>query len=363
MNMTISAAKLTRIGQALAACASLSLGLPPTLSHAADAVLPKAKMCVYDPLGAKGDAFLAARDFRVEMLEHGVDIDLLPYVDERVAVEDFRTGQCDAVMATALRTKAFNDTAAALDAVGASSIVRNGKIDMEASYDVVRRFVQLMSTPKAANLMTDGAYEIAGIFPLGAAYVFVNDRANASIEGMSGKRIGAFDHDKAQAEMVQRMGARAVPADISNVGTMFNNRNVDMVVLPTIAYRPFELYRGLGTKGAVLRMPMTISTYQMAIRSAKFPKGLGQAGREYIAKNFDLAMATLKMADRDVAENFWMDATSADTIKFVDLARQVRIAMAEKGQYSKQGLKLVKRIRCTIAPEAGECTDASSENW
>ena len=48
------------------------------------ALLP-AKMCVFDPLGAKGDGFRAARDFRVEMLEAGVDIDVKPYVDERVA--------------------------------------------------------------------------------------------------------------------------------------------------------------------------------------------------------------------------------------------------------------------------------------
>lgn len=174
----------------------------------AEPALQPAKMCVFDPLGAKGDGFRAARDFRVEMLEAGVDIDVKPYVDERVAVEDFRTAQCDAVMATGLRTKSFHAMAASLDAVGASSIVRNGKVDLDASYDVVRRFIQLVSTPKAAEMMVEGPHEVAGIFPLGAAYVFTSDKANASIDGQAGKRFGTFDQDKAESQLVQRIGAR-----------------------------------------------------------------------------------------------------------------------------------------------------------
>lgn len=324
------------------------------------ALLP-AKMCVFDPLGAKGDGFRAARDFRVEMLEAGVDIDVKPYVDERVAVEDFRTGQCDAVMATGLRTKSFHAMAASLDAVGASSIVRNGKVDLDASYDVVRRFIQLVSTPKAAEMMVEGPYEVAGIFPLGAAYVFTSDKANASIDGQAGKRFGTFDQDKAESQLVQRIGARPVSVDISNVGPMFNNHNVDMVVLPTIAYMPFELYRGLGTKGAVIRMPMTISTYQMIIRSAKFPKGFGQRARQYIAGNFELAMATLKLADKDVPEHFWVDLTPRDNERYALLLRQGRVLMAEKGLYDKKGLKLIKKIRCSVNPAASECSEPTEE--
>lgn len=329
---------------------------------AAEPPLMASRMCVFDPLGTNGDGYRAARDFRLEMLETaGADIDVKAYVDERVAVEDFRTGQCDGLMATGLRTKAFNAMAASLDSVGASNIVRNGKIDLLASYDVVRRFIQLVSSPKAADMMVEGPYEIAGIFPLGAAYVFVSDKSFASLEGQSGKRLGTFDHDKAESELAQRIGARPVSVDLSNVGAMFNNHNVDMVVLPTIAYMPFELYRGLGTKGAVIRMPMTISTYQMVIRSAKFPKGFGQKARSYNARNFELAIATLKLADKDVPEQFWVDLTARDTERYLLLLRQGRVLMAEKGLYDKKGLKLIKKIRCSINPSASECSEATEE--
>ncbi|MDO9278463.1 MAG: DUF6091 family protein [Polaromonas sp.] len=325
--------------------------------------LPQVKMCVFDPQGASGDAFRAARDFRYEMLEEGgVDIDAKSYVDERVAAEDFRTGQCDALMASGLRTKAFNAMAASLDSVGASTIIRNGKVDLAASYDVVRKFIQLVSLPKAADMMVDGAYEIAGILPIGAAYVFVSNKEFASIEGQTAKRFGTFDLDKAEAHMVERIGARPVSVDFSNVAAMFNNHNVDMVVLPTIVYMPFELYRGLGTKGAVIRMPMTIATYQTVIRPAKFPKGFGQKARTYMARNFELYMASLKLADKDVPENMWVDFSTRDTERYAVLLRQGRVLMAEKGFYDKKGLKLIKKIRCSINPAASECSE-QTEEW
>lgn len=341
-------------------CVALLVLLGVAGAACAEQMTP-AKMCVFDPLGTKGDGFRAARDFRVEMLEANVDLDLKAYVDERVAVEDFRTGQCDGVMATGLRTRTFNAMAASLDAVGASNIVRNGKIDLDASYDVVRRFIQLVSSPKASDMMVDGPYEVAGIFPLGAAYAFVSDKQYASLDGQAGRRIGTFDHDQAESQLVQRLGARPVAVDISNFGAMFNNHNVDVVVAPTIAYMPFELYRGLGSKGAVIRMPMTISTYQMVIRTAKFPKGFGQRARQYNARNFELAMATLKLADKDVPDRYWVDLTPRDNERYTLMLRQGRVLMAEKGFYDKKGLKLIKKIRCAINPVASECTEPTEE--
>lgn len=338
-------------------------GFGQARSAAASAPVATATMCVYDPQGSKGDGFRAAMDFRLEMLEvTGVELTLKPLVDERIAVEDFRAGQCDAVMATGLRTRVFNGLSASLDAVGSSSIVRNGKVDLEASYDVVRRFVQLVSSPKAAETMVEGPYEVAGIFPIGAAYQFLRDRNHASLDALAGKRIGTFDIDKAQAQLAQRMGMQPVPVDVTNFGTRFNNQDVDVVVAPTMAYYPFELGRGLGSKGAVLRMPMTIASYQMVIRHAKFPKGFGQAARQYNARNFELAIATVKQADREVPERYWVDLPARDIERYNLLLREGRVLMAEKGFYDKRGLKMLKRIRCTVEPAAPECSEAT-EDW
>lgn len=327
-------------------------------AHAAD----KQRLCIYDPSGMAGEAYRAGMDYRLEMAQYGADIELKAYTNERVAIEDFRTDQCDAVMATGLRVRQFNDIAGALDAVGAATVVRQGKVDMDASFEVVRRYVDTMSSAKAADLMVSGQYEIAGIFPLGAAYAFVNNRAITSLDAAAGKRVAALDHDKSQAEVVQRIGATAVAADTVNFANMFNNGTVDVVVAPTIAYKPLELHRGIGTKGGVSKFPLALLTYQLVIKPSRFPKGYGQKSRDYMAQNFDIVIASLRLADRGIPENQWIEVPPSTIPRTMSLLKQVRMDMAEQGFYNKKGLKLVKKIRCAVAPELAECTD-STENW
>ncbi len=338
-------------------------GLALSLSLiAAPAAQAKQRVCIFDILGTTGDGYNAAKDYALEMQKFGADIELKAFVDEHVAVEDFRTGQCDAVMATALRTRAFNSLTAALDSVGASTIVRNGKLDMAGSLEVVRRTIQAFTSPKAAPLMVQGQYEVGGIVPLGAAYAFVNDRSISNLEAAAGKRVAAFDHDKAQAQLIQRVGARPVVADVTNFGTMFNNGNVDVIMAPSIAYKPLELNKGMGTKGAVHRFPMTILTYQMIFKRDKFPEGFGQKSREVWFSRFDSVAELTKRADATIPEKFWLDPSPADADRYVNLMRDGRIDMADKGFYDKKGLKIIKRVRCEVNPAAGDCSQAT-ENW
>jgi len=341
---------------------SMKAAVAAALVVTASSAMADLRVCVFDPLGKSGDVHRALEDYRIAMAKVGFDLEIKTYVDESVAVEDFRAGQCEAVMATALRTRQFNATAASLDSVGASSIMRNGKIDMDASYDVVRRFIGLLASPKAASMMAVGQYEIAGMIPLGAAYSFVNDRQISTLQAAAGKRVAAFDYDKSQAELIQRVGARPVAVNITNFATMFNNNNVDVLVAPALIYKPFELYKGLGTKGGVSRFPLTILTYQMVTRKEKFPKDFGQASREYFFKNIDQAMAIARKAEKDIPEKLWFDPTSAEVDQYITMMRQGRVLMANKGIYDKQGLKLIKKIRCQIEPSLAECSERT-EIW
>jgi len=332
------------------------------LAAVATPALAKQKVCVFDILGANGDAFNTAKDYALEMQKHGAELELKVYIDERVAVEDYRTGQCDAVMATALRTRAFNPLTASLDSVGASTIVKGGKLDMAASMEVVRRAIRIFTSPQAANLLVQGGHEIGGIVPMGAAYAFVNDRAISNLEAATGKRVAAFDHDKAQAELISRVGARPVAVDVTNFGTMFNNGNVDVIMAPSLAYKPLELHKGMGSKGAVHRFPLTILTYQMVFRPDRFPAGYGQKSREVWSSRFDQIVQLTRRADAEIPARLWMDPSPADAERYVELMREGRIEMAEKGFYDKRGLKILKRIRCDVNPSGAECS-LPTENW
>ena len=40
-----------------------------------------------------------------------------------------------------------------------------------------------------------------------------------------------------------------------------------------------------------------------------------------------------------------------------------RIDIAQKGLYDKRGLKVIKKIRCSVNPGDPECSTCSEEDW
>lgn len=321
------------------------------------------KICVYDLLGTSGDLFNMAKDYAVAMQKHGAALELKGYTDERVASEDYRTGQCDAFIATAFRTRQFNAVAGAVDTLGATTIVRDGKINIADSYEVVRKVIQTYSAPQASKLMIEGIHEVGGILPLGAAYPVVNDRKINTVEALAGKRIASFDYDKAQAVMIQRIGAQPVSADITNFSTKFNNGSVDMIAAPTLAYKPLELHKGIGKNGAIARFPILILSYQVILNKTKFPEGFGLHSRQYWLGQFDRALQLIKQADAGIPPGTWMDLTPENSYKYTLMLRESRIDIAEKGLYDKRGLKVIKKIRCNVNPGDPECATKSEEDW
>ena len=327
-----------------------ALGITPS-------VQAKSLVCVWDVAGKTGDVYAQAVDYALAMQkQQKVDIEIKSYVDERVAVEDFRAGQCDGVIATAFRTRQFNSLAGSLDSIGSTTIVRAGKVDIDASYEVVRKVIQVFSAPQASKLMVEGNYEVAGIFPLGAAYPMVRDRKINSVEALSGKKIAAFDYDKAQGLMIQRIGAQPVSVDVTNIGPKFNNGFVDMVTLPAVAFKPFELHKGLGKTGGIGRLPILIPTVQMVVNKTKFPDGFGESSRQYWLSRFDTALGLIKAAENGIPANLWEDLPVESVPKYVIMFRESRIEIAKQGLYNKQGLNIIKRARCSINPADAECS-------
>lgn len=326
------------------------------LAAASLAASAKSTICVWDIAGRSGDTSSMAQDYVVAMQKHNVDLDIKTYTDERVATEDFRSGQCDGVIATSFRLKPFNSVSTSMDSLGSATIVRNGKIDMAASYDVVRNVIKLFSGPKSNKLMVEGNYEVGGIVPLGAAFPFVRDRAINSVEALAGKRIAAFDYDKTQATMISKIGATPVSVDLTSIGPRFNNGGVDMVTLPALAYKPLELYKGLGTKGAIGRFPVMIPTVQMILNKSKFPEGFGEKSRTFWFNQFDRAMGLIANAEKGVPAATWLDLPVENVPKYVLMLRESRIDIAKQGMYNKQTLNILKRVRCSINSADSECT-------
>ena len=319
------------------------------------------KLCVFDIVGATGDAANMAKDYALAMQKNGAAIDLKVYTNEGLATDDFRAGQCDALLATAFRTRAFNAVAASTDTLGATNVMRNGKVDMAASYEVLRQVAQTFASPQAAKLMVEGAYEAGGLFPYGAAYPMVNDRSLNTVEALVGKKIAAFDYDAAQAMMIQRIGAKAVSADITTFSAKFNAGEVDMIAAPAMAYKPLELSKGIGAKGGITRFPVMILTYQLVFQQSKFPAGFGEKSRNYWVSDFDRALQLIKNADAGIPAAVWMELSAENVQKYNTMLRDSRLEIAAKGVYDKQGLKVIKKVRCAATPAEAECANKSDE--
>jgi len=321
--------------------------------------------CVFDIIGASGPAFAAAKDFVLAMqkLNMGIDIELKAYTDERVAAEDFRSGQCDAMAVTSFRSKPYNLLAATVDALGATTFAREGKIDMNGSYEIMRKAIEVFASPAAAKLMVQDKYEVAGIVPMGAAYPIVNDRKINSVEAAAGKRIAALDVDKVQTMAITRIGAQPVPADITNFASKFNNGLVDVIFAPALAYKPLELHKGIGTKGAISRMPITLLTYQIIINKNKFPAGTGLKSRQYWLTQFEHTIDMIRKAEAELPAKVWMEIPPADLRRYMLMLRDGRVEIAEAGLYDKRALKILKRIRCDMNPADSECTTSAEIEW
>lgn len=303
------------------------------------------KICVFDILGAQGDAFGLMKDYALAATKMGAAVELKAYTDERTAAEDFKADQCDAVMLTGMRGRQFNKFTGSLDSIGAIP-----------SYDVMEKAISTLANPALAGKMVEGKFEVAGVAPAGAAYLFVKSRSINHVDKLAGKKIAIFDYDKSQAKMVQKVGAQPVSSDISNFAAKFNNNAVDIIAAPAMAYKPLELYKGLGKDGAIVRFPIAQLTFQLIINKDKFPAGYGQASRKYWDSQYNRSMRLISKAEKDVPNAAWMDLPAADKEGYVVLLRDARVSLTKEGIYDPLMMKLLKKTRCSIESGNAECS-------
>ncbi len=322
--------------------AALAIAASAMLSNTAQA---KQSFCVFDLVGTAGDVYALMKDYQLAAKGWGADIELKVYTDERVASEDFKAGKCDGVSISGMRGRQFNAFTGSLDAIGALP-------DLKQAVSVM----QLLAKPQLAADMVNGNYEVSGVIPVGAAYLFVNDKSLNTLAKAAGKKIAVLDYDKAQAKMVQQVGAQPVSADITNFGSKFNNGQVDIIGAPIVAYKPLELYKGLGEKGGIVRFPLLQVTGNVIIRKDKFPAGFGQKSREWVASQLPRAFSMLGKMEKDVPAKYWMEIPANDKIGYVKLMRESRIALTKEGIYNKKMMSLLKKVRCQAEPSSFECS-------
>ena len=314
------------------------------------AVAETKSMCVFDLLGANGPYFAEMKDYKTAALNWGVEFILKPYTSERVAAEDFKSGACDAVVFTGIQARQFNSFTGSLDAIGAIP-----------NYELLESVIKTISSKKAAKLMANDLYEVVGILPGGAAYMFVKDRAIDTVGELAGKRIAILDSDPAQVDMVNFVGASPVGTTIANMYSQFNNGSVDISYGPAILYEAMELYKGLEPKGGVIQFPLAQLTIQLLIHKTGFPEGFGQSSRDFALSRFDRLIELIKNSEQKIAKQWWVSIPESDATNYIEVFRQARIRLRDKGIYNGKTLTIIRRLRCENNPQLSECTAADKE--
>ena len=326
----------------LAAAAVLGLASVPA------AAAEKRSLCVFDIVGQSGDVFNMMRDYRTAAVAWGVDFDLKVYTDEKIATEDLKAGQCDAAAITGIRGRQLNTYTGSLDSVGSLPTYRH-----------VQEVVKILASghPKINEKLVSGQFEVVGVAPMGAAYLFVKDRTINNVNKLAGKSISVMEYDVAQAKMAQRVGMSPVLSDVTNFAGRFNNGSVDICFAPVMAYAALELYKGMQPNGGIVDYVLGQLTLQIITRQDRFPAGFGQKSREYMVGQFDAAMRIIENSEKAVDQKWWIRIPEADRVRYDEMMRESRIALRDEGVYDADMMRLLRGIRCKLDASRAECVN------
>lgn len=309
----------------------------------------KADVCVFDLLGKSGESYKLIEEWALASKNWGTDVNLIAYQDEAKVEQDFKAGKCDAFYMTSMRARAYNKFAGSIDAIG--GVPTNDIAQKSISYVLDKR-----NEKRLINTMGKETFEVAGIGQIGSAYIFVRDKSVNSLARVEGKKFAVLHYDFAQKIMVTRVGAVPVMSEISNFIKKFNQAEVDIVAAPAYAFKPLEIYKGLGTHGAMINFPVVNVTADLIIRKNKFPEGFGMQSRSWFVKQLPKSFAMVKRMEAEIPAKYRMNLSKEDQMKYQKILREGRIDLTRQGIYDQTMMTVLKKARCTVERTNFECS-------
>lgn len=322
------------------------------LSHALFAVICFAQtaanaqtLCTFDVGGTSGDLLNHLKDFQIAVKSWGVnDLSLTVYKSESNAVEDYKKGLCDGVLATGYATREFNTFTSTISAVGAVP-----------SNTIAKSVIRLMANPKLAKDMVVGNHEVVGVLPLGSAYFVTKDKKINNLLKTEGMRVGVLEVDPSQAPMVKKVGSKPVYITYNNAVNKFRDGQIDILPAPALAYEPLEIYRAMGQNGGIIKFPLSFMTAVVVVNKTSFPAGFGQQSRNWFAGRLNMAMNALNRYESGVPSQRWTTVSAEEHVGYLRLMRQMRLEFVNNGVYDKKMANLLKKLRCQQDNTSFEC--------
>jgi len=125
---------------------------------------------------------------------------------------------------------------------------------------------------------------------------------------------------------------------------------------PIYAYKPLELYKGLGNDGAIITFPAVNMTMDLIIRPEKFSSHFGQSSRDWFLKRLNSNFALIQRIEADLPAKYKMNLSSEDKTRYQQILRDARIGLTKRGIYDATMMSVLKCARCTVERTSFECT-------
>jgi hypothetical protein len=206
--------------------------------------------------------------------------------------------------------------------------------------------------------MIEGNYEVVTTFPVGSMYAFVKDRRVDSIDGFAGKKLAILNDDPQMKQFADLAGASKVNITLSNFADKFKTGEVDILIMPALAYNTFELYEGLGEKGGIIDYRLYYGMLQTISRRDLFPKDFGFNMRNYMLTRLKEMNKMVKDAEEEIPEKYWIKTTQFVKDNIDHFSKRVRLSLQDNDINNATALKLFWKIRCRLDPSRGECKES-----
>ena len=253
----------------------------------------------------------------------------------------------------------FNDFSGSISAIGAVPY-----------YEDLKVLLHILASPRVDRHLEQNGYEVLGVTPMGAAYLFVNDRAIDHVEALEGKRITVFEGHHDARHMVEYVGAVPVAAKISDFASLFNSGEADISYAPAAAYEVLEMFRGMGSKGGIVDYPVGQVTVQLIARADEFDDAFVRKSRRIMSRLYPEAMRIVRQYERSIPEERWVKISPEAVRGYQEMLRSVRIDMQQStedsgmlaaGVYHDDMMTILRKVRCYTNPGAMECSADNRE--
>ena len=195
--------------------------------------IPSRNLCVWDVLGKQGPIYTALVDQKLRFSHYGIPLEVEAYINEQDVVDKLKSGHCDTSIMSGAKAKEFNDFTGSIEALGGVP-----------SRQHMKYLLQVLSSTHAHKKMAQGNFQIVGIIPIGANYIFTHDGKKPTLNrSFNGKnRAAIVEGDASQQAFFGAFDMQLIPGQSTAAAAgAYNLAEADMFMAPLVGYNMFNL--------------------------------------------------------------------------------------------------------------------------